>query len=162
MKKLLCLLLALLPLLGAAETAENPFAPYVLTAPEGCELQQRDGTYAFVSGTTRVVAIRIDRIPDEDPATALPRLMGQFDPQAVIGEEIITESGFYALQALHMDADESGIDQRIVMVLLNDGTLLILSGCDLNDDAVPVVQLMDALLATLTANGAPALPANEP
>ena len=166
MKRIICTLLALLcfalPALaegallaeGAPRAAEaTPFAPYALTTPEAVELTENEGTYTFVYGVTRVVAMVIERVPDEDPGEAIIRMMAQFEPDAVIGEDIPMAEGFVGLNALHTDKFGEGIDQLTVMVLSSEGDLLILSGYDLAGDETRLKALMDALLASLTADG---------
>lgn len=160
MKKILCILLAImcftLPALAeGAPLAEdvNPFAPYALTAPEGVELVEAEGTYTFVSGSTRVVAMVIARVPDEKPSEAVIRMMAQFEPDAVIGEDLPTVEGFVGLHALNTDKFGSGVDCLTVMVLSSAGDLLILSGYDLEGDEEAVQALLDGLLAALTVDG---------
>lgn len=153
MKKLLCILLTLLFVLPALAEEASPFAPYALTAPEGAVLSAGEGAPVFVSGTTRAVAQYISRVPDEAPAEALVRLMGQFAPEAVIGEELATAEGFSGLTAIQADAFGEGIDMRIAMVLSDAGDLLILSVYDMAGDGESAATLLDALLASLTLAG---------
>ena len=153
MKKLLCILLMLLMTLPALAQEENPFAPYAFTLPEGAALEEHEGTYTVVSGMTRVVVMMIPRVPDADPAEAIIRMMTQFEPQAVIGEDIPLTDGFIGLTALNTDKFGEGVDQTTVMILCAHGDLLILSGYDLTGDGEAVGALLDALLTGLTADG---------
>ena len=162
MKKFLCILLALLTMTvpALAEDA-NPFAPYVLTAPEGAELTDGEGSLTFVRENARVVAQVIDRVPDENPAEAVIRMMTQFEPEAVIGEDVPMAEGFTGLTALNTDKFGEGVDQITVMVLSREGDLLILSGYDLNGDEAQVQQLLDTMLASLTVDGSRIVTAKE-
>lgn len=159
MKKLICILLAICCLgsLALAEEA-NPFAPYTLTVPEGAALEENEGTHTVVSGVTRVVAMVIPRVPDENPSEAVIRMMGQFDPQAVIGKDLALAEGFTGLTAVAEDAFGKGVHRMNVMILCAHGDLLILSGYDLSGDTQAVQTLLDALLTTLTAGDAKLLP----
>lgn len=156
MKKLLCILLMLLMTFSAlAEEAENPFAPYALSLPEGAVLEENEGTHTVVSGMTRVVVMVIPRVPDAEPAEAIIRMMTQFEPQAVIGEDIPLAEGFTGVQALNEDKFGEGVDQTTIMILCAHGDLLILSGYDLTGDGEAVTALLETLLTGLTAEGAP-------
>lgn len=153
MKKLLCILLTLMFVLPALAEEDSPFAPYALTAPEGAALSAGEGAPVFVSGTTRAVVQYISRVPDEAPAEALVRMMGQFAPEAVIGEALATAEGFSGLTAIQADSFGEGIDTRIAMVLSDAGDLLILSAYDMAGDGESAARLLDALLAALTLDG---------
>lgn len=156
MKKLLCILMMLLLAFPAlAEGGYNPFAPYTLNAPEGVQLEENEGTHTFVSGMTRVVAMVIDRVPDADPAQAILRLMSQFEPNAVIEDELTFAAGHVGLAARTADKYGEDIHQHNLMILSPEGKLLILSGYDLEGDDSSVLALIDALLAALTVDGAP-------
>ena len=151
MKRIGCILLRmmLLPLSVSAEE-ENPFDPYCLTVPPAVTLEENEGTYAFVHGASRVVAMVIERVPDENPAEAVIRLMLQFDPEAVIGDDLPMAEGFVGLEAvIH------------VMILSADGSLLILSGHSLDGDGEQLRLLLDTLLSALTAAGVPIVLAPE-
>lgn len=154
MKKLLCILLACLcvALSTAAEEA-NPFAPYVLTAPEGAALEDGEGSLVFVAGQSRAVAQVIDRVPDADPAEAILRMMTQFEPFAVIGEDVSVVEGFVALSAVNEDKFGEGIDMFTIMVLSNEGDLLILSAYDMAGDDERALDLLDGLLENLAVDG---------
>jgi len=151
MKKTLCILLAILMFSLPALAEENPFAPYQLSVPEGAALEESESYHTVVSGMTRVVVIRIDRVPDADPASAILRLMSHFDADAVIGEKITVAEGYTAVQALTEDKHGKGIDALTVMILSPEGDLLILSGYDMNGDGDALQTLMDTLLSSLIA-----------
>ena len=155
MKKLLCILLMLMMTFPALAEEENPFAPYAFTLPEGAVLEEYEGTYTIVSGMTRVVAVLIPRVPDAQMGEAIIRMMTQFEPQAVIGEDIPLTEGFIGLTALNEGKFGEGVDQRTIMILCQHGDLLILSGYDLNGDDEAVSALMEALLTSLTVEGTP-------
>lgn len=154
MKKLLCILLAMLTFTVPAFAEDaNPFAPYVLTAPEGAELTEGEGSLTFVDGGARVVVQVIDRVPDADPAEAVIRMMTQFEPFAVIGEDVAAVEGFAAVSALNEDKFGEGVDMLTVMVLSHEGDLLILSAYEMGGDEAKAKALLGALLETLTVNG---------
>lgn len=160
MKRIICILLMLLfavPVLaeGTAPAAENPFAPFTLTVPEEVTVEDGEGSRTFVHGETRVVALLIDRVPDEDPAAAVIRMMGQFDPAAVIGEDLPTAEGFSGVEAVTKDKFGPGVDALTVMILSHEGELLILSGYNMAGSEVHVRGLLDTLLQGLTVDGAP-------
>lgn len=158
MKKIICMLLMLLfaiPALSeeAPLTDASPFAPYRMTVPDSVELVEKDGTFTYVYGPTRVVAMVIDRVPDEKPEEAIIRMMGQFEPDAVIGESIPAAEGYVGIRAVCADKFGEGEDQLIVMILGAQGDLLILSGYDMNGSEEHAQSLLDALLTNLTADG---------
>ena len=153
MKKIICILLAMLMLISFSIAEDvNPFAPYTLTIPKGAQLEESEGTYTVVSGLTRAVVTVIDRVPDENPAEAVIRMMAQFEPEAIIGVDVPMAEGFTGLSALHEGKFGEGVDQRIVMVLSHEGDLLILSAYDLNGDGEKAQALLDAILLGLTVN----------
>lgn len=157
MKKLICILLAIFCFTLPVLAEENPFAPYTLSIPEGVALEESEGTYTIVRDATRVVVIPISRVPDENPAEAIVRLMAQFEPQAVIGGDLPTAAGFTGLTALNADKFGEGVDQTTIMVLSDEGELLILAGYDLTGDAESLQTLLEEILAGLTAEGAPVI-----
>ena len=124
-------------------------------------LEENEGTHAFVHGASRVVAMVIERVPDENPAEAVIRLMLQFDPEAVIGDDLPMAEGFVGLEAVNGDKFGEGMDQINVMILSADGSLLILSGHSLDGDGEQLRLLLDTLLSALTAAGAPIVLAPE-
>lgn len=154
MKRVLCVLLALwmFAVHGLAEE-ENPFAPYGMTVPEGAVVEAGEGSQTFVRGATRVVAMVISRVPDEDPADALVRLMAQFDPQAVIEHDLFMSEGFYGLYAIHEDKFGEGVDAHNILVLTQSGDLLILSGYDMEGDGDGAERLVLEVLMLTTVDG---------
>lgn len=162
MKRYLCILLACLTLaLPAFAEDANPFAPYVLTAPEGAELTDGESSLVFVAGNTRVVAQVISRVPDADPAEAILRMMTQFEPFAIIGEDIAAAEGFVAVSAYNEGKFGDGVDLITVMVLSDGGDLLILSAYDMQGDEANAQALLDALLASLTVDGMYVIPGDK-
>lgn len=154
MKKMICVLLCLLLAAIPALAEENPFAPYVLTAPEGVQMEINEGSTAFTRGSARVLAMVIDRVPDEEPADAIIRLMAQFEPDAVQGDALALAEGYTGLTAVNEGRFGEGRDQLIVMILSDRGDLLILSAYDLSDDETQAQALLDQLLETLATEGA--------
>ncbi len=161
MKKMLCILLMLMFAFPALAQDANPFAPYALTSPEGAVLEEGEGSLTFVRGSTRVVAQVIARVPDEDPAAAVIRMMTWFEPFAVIGEDLPAAEGFVGVTALNEDKFGDGVDLITVMILGSDGDLLILSAYDLGGDEEAAQLLLDELLCALTAEGQPVVTAKE-
>lgn len=162
MKKLICILLAICCLCSVSLAEEiNPFAPFVLTLPDGAALEEREGTYTIVHDMTRVVVIVIDRVPDADPPAAIIRLMTQFEPLAIIGEDLVLAEGFTGLTSLKEDPAGKAADQVNIMVLSDKGDLLILSGYDMNGDRDQLQQLLDAILKDATVDGASIVPTEE-
>ena len=154
MKRILCILLMLLFALPVT-AEENPFSPFTLTVPEEVTVEVSEGSRTFVHGETRVVALLIERVPDEDPAEAVIRMMGQFDPAAIIGEDVSTAEGFSGVEAVTPDKYGPEIDVLTVMILSHEGELLILSGYNMAGSEVHVRALLDTLLSGLTVDGAP-------
>lgn len=166
MKKYLCILLMLLLTLpalaeGAPLAEDNPFAPFSLAIPEEVTVEEGEGSRTFVHGETRVVALLIERVPDENPADAVIRMMGQFDPAAVIGEDVPTAEGFSGVEAATKDKHGEGIDGLTVMILSHEGELLILSGYNMAGSEVHVRALLDTLLQGLTVDGSPVVLKNK-
>lgn len=152
-KQLVCILLMLLFALPAIAEEAAPLAPYALTAPEDAECVTNEEVVTFVRDTSRVVAQSISRVPDESPAEAIIRMMGQFDAEAIIGDDLAVMEGCVGLTATHADQFGEGVDVQIVMVLSAEGDLLILSAYDMAGDTESAARLLDALLDSLTLNG---------
>lgn len=166
MKRIICILLMLLmniPALAEEIPAAEAgiLAPFAVTVPEEVTVEDSEGACTFIHGQTRVVAIRIERVPDADPAGAVIRMMGQYDPAAVIGEDLPAAEGFTALEAATPDKFGDGVDALTVMILSHEGELLILSGYDMSGSEVHVRALLDTLLAGLTSDGKPVILKNE-
>lgn len=161
MKKMICILLVLLTFTVPALAEEAPtqveWPGYVLHIPEGVETESTESSVTFVADTARVVAIIIERVPDEDPAGAILRMLAQYDANAVVGEAVSMAEGFAAVQALSADKFDEGVDVLTVMVLSDEGDLLILSGYDTAGDEEKVQALLDAVLAHVKVHGEPIL-----
>lgn len=161
MNKMICILLMLCAFVLPAAAEESPLAPFEIAAPAQVALEENEGTFTYVYGMTRVVAMVIDRVPDADPAEAVQRMMGQFDPDAVLDGELPVRPGFAGLAAFSVDKYGAGVDALTVMILSETGELLILSGYDLNGEEAQVQQLLDALLANLSVDGSAVVTAQE-
>ena len=61
--------------------AGSALAPAQRGLPEDAHVEMTEGRITLVRGDSRVVAMVISRVPDEDPAAALPVLMQDFDPK---------------------------------------------------------------------------------
>ncbi len=153
---LFALLTALMCCLPAC-AEEVSLAPYALTLPAEVAVQPNEGSITYVVGDTRVVAMVISRVPDETPGAALPRLMEQFDEQAIFGADLVLQEGFVGMMATTPDKYGEGIDLRTVMVL-HEGELLILSGYDMTGDTQKTDALLETLLTALTLDGMPVMP----
>lgn len=152
MKRIICILLMLLFAVPAF-AQENPFAPYEIALPEGVTLTSNEGSHAFVMGKTRVVTMVIPRVPDEDPESALQRMVFQFDPDAVLGEALPMAEGYVGVHALSEGKLGEGVDTLHIMILSEAGDLLILSGYDLDGAEEKVHSLLETLLSQLSVNG---------
>ena len=51
---------------------ESALAPFNVVLPEDAHVEMAEGRITLVRGDSRVVAMVISRVPDEDPAAALP------------------------------------------------------------------------------------------
>ena len=181
MKKLIILLTALmmcLPALAEALPEAQPTEPLALSAfvfslPQDVQAVSADPDAATASlvhgnGSTRVVAMALTRVPDEeaDHAAELARLMELFAPGAQDFTPLTLTPGFHGLMAVTPYALEGAgterVDQVTVMVLWQTalrGELLILSGYDMMGDAAKARTMIDMLLHACTVNDAPVLPA---
>lgn len=172
MKRLMLLLLALMLTLPAAccgEAADSPVAPFILSVPETVEVIPGTGgaSQTLVNGTTRIVAMTLSRVPDEngDHAAALMQLMAQFSPDAQEHAPLSLAPGFYGLAAVTPEALEGlngmKVEQVTVMVLWQtelQGELLILSGYDMAGDGAAALEMITQLLTGATVNGMPVMP----
>lgn len=175
MKKLLIILLTAmmcmtwLPALSEGEMAA--LSPFVLMLPQDVTVQENAGgtsvTFLHGNGMTRVVAMVLERVPDEngDHAAELNRLMGQFAPDATDHMPLALSEDFYGLLAITPGALEGvgGVraDQVTMMILWQtplEGKLLILSGYDMQGETTRAWTLVDALAQALTVNGTPVVP----
>lgn len=158
MKKLIWMLVLALTLTSFALAEEGlPFAPFAIETPQNVVLSEHDGTWTFAADATRVVAIVISRVPDEDPTQALIRMMGQFEPNAIIGNELPVAEGFHGLTARTPDRFGKGVDQLTAMLLCDSGHLLILSGYDLQGQTDNTQSLIELLLYAVTVDGVQAV-----
>lgn len=178
MKRLTALLLMLLlalpcAALGEADTAETILAPYAIPAPEGVTAEVgvsgSSVTYVHENGTSRVVALTLHRVPDEngDHAAELEKLMYQYAPKAEELTPLSLADGFYGLAAFVPDILNGmgglQIPQVTVMVLWQsetEGELLILSGYDMlgiaGDPEAPWAMVAQLLEGT-QLNGKPVM-----
>lgn len=176
MKKLIVLLLALMMVLPVyAEEAEGLLAPFVITTPEGTTAVNGTGgasmTFLHPNGTTRVVAMVLRRVPDQeaDLAAMLQTLLAQLEPQAQPGAPLKDmTAGFHGLKAIapgvREGLNEAAVDQVMALVMWQtalEAELLILAGYDMAGDTAAAEGFIDALLAGAAVRGAPvmALPA---
>lgn len=181
MKKLIILLTALmmcLPALAEALPEAQPTEPltlssFVFALPQDVQAAAADPDAATASlvhgnGSTRVVAMALSRVPDEeaDHAAGLARLMELFAPGAQDLTPLTLTPGFHGLMAVTPYALEGAgterVDQVTVMVLWQTalrGELLILSGYDMMGDTAKARTMIDMLLHACTVNDAPVLPA---
>lgn len=158
MKKLLLLVLCLLLAANVALAADHAFGPYGVTLPDGAVLENTDGVYAIVRGSSRVVALHIDRVPDEDPAAALVRMLPLYDESAVQTGTLTLAAGCVGITALTANRLDEGVDQLTCM-LLHEGDLLILAGYDMQGDEQAATALLNDLLRGVTIDGVSIVPA---
>lgn len=154
MKRIICILLMLLltlPACGEENRAE--IGSYVLAVPEDVQTEKTESSVTFVQGNTRVVVILIERVPDADPESAVIRMMAQFDPDAMLEDDLLMAEGYVGLNAVATDKFGEGVDQLTTLVLGSTGELLILSGYDMDGDETKVQALVEQLLAGLTHDG---------
>ena len=159
MKEFICILLMLLLTIPAL-AEENPFAPYEIAIPEGAVLETGESSHTIVLDKTRAVVMRIPRVPDDDPETALIRMVFQFDPDAVLGEDILLPDGYAGVYALSENKLSEGVDTLHAMILSSTGDLLILSAYNLEGDEEQAQSLLEAILATLSVNATPLVQTN--
>ncbi len=139
-----------------AGAEESALSPYDLARPDGVTVTVNEGSLTYVLGQTRAVAQVISRVPDEDPADALPRLMAQFDPDAVFGPDLTLAEGFFGMTAVTAGKYGEGVDLHTAMVL-REGELLILSAYDMSGDPDAAAALLDLLLQAVSLDGTPIL-----
>lgn len=177
MKKLIALLLALLlclPALAESADVSGALAPFAITTPDDVTAQLAPGgtsvTFAHGNGSTRVVAMVLSRVPDEngDHAAGLERLMEQFAPGAQDFTHLSLTPGLHGLMAVTPGALEgvngTQVDQVTVMVLWQTslrGELLILSGYDMTGATDRTNAMINMLLRSATVNDAPVVPLTE-
>ena len=89
---------------------ESALAPFNVVLPEDAHVEMAEGRITLVRGDSRVVAMVISRVPDEDPAAALPILMQDFDPQTSETMDFDAQPGFCILGGVVNDAFGDGED----------------------------------------------------
>lgn len=129
---------------------QSMFAPFNLVLPEGAHVEITDSRVTLVQDASRVVAIHLSRVADEDPDSAITTLMQEFD--SATGETIpfTAEEGFSILGGVVYNAFNEGEDKITLMVLSHDGPLLILSGYNLDKNHHALYLFLTELLAGVT------------
>ena len=117
-------------------------------------MERAEGRSTLVRGDSRVVALVIPRVPDEDPAAALPILMQDFDPKTSETMDFDAQPGFCILGGVVNDAFGDGEDKITLMVLADSGELLILSGYNLARDHHALYLFLTELLENVSMDGA--------
>lgn len=132
------------------EFPQSMFAPFNLVLPEGAHVEITDSRVTLVQDASRVVAIHLSRVADEDPDSAITTLMQEFD--SATGETIpfTAEEGFSILGGVVYNAFNEGEDKITLMVLSHDGPLLILSGYNLDKNHHALYLFLTELLAGVT------------
>ena len=80
-------------------------------------------------------------------------LVGLVPFGAFATESSDSAEGFVGLEALAEDKLGAGVDQRTVMILSQEGELLILSGYSLEGDEEAAQSLLEQVLRGITVNG---------
>lgn len=133
---------------------DSALAPFNVVLPEDAHVETVEGRITLVQGDSRVVAMVISRVPDEDPAAALPVLMQDFDPKTSETMDFDAQSGFCILGGMVNDAFGDGEDKITLMVLADSGELLILSGYNLARDHHALYLFLMELLENVSMDGA--------
>lgn len=133
---------------------ESALAPFNVVLPDDTHVEMAEGRITLVQGDSRVVAMVISRVPDEDPAAALPVLMQDFDPQTSETMDFDAQPGFCILGGVVNDAFGDGEDKITLMVLADSGELLILSGYNLAQDHHALYLFLTELLENVSMDGA--------
>ena len=133
---------------------ESALAPFNVVLPEDAHVEMAEGRITLVRGDSRVVAMVISRVPDEDPAAALPILMQDFDPKTSETMDFDAQPGFCILGGVVNDAFDDGEDKITLMVLADSGELLILSGYNLARDHHALYLFLTELLENVSMDGA--------
>ncbi len=133
---------------------ESALAPFNVVLPEDAHVEMAEGRITLVRGDSRVVAMVISRVPDEDPAAALPILMQDFDPKTSETMDFDAQPGFCILGGVVNDAFDDGEDKITLMVLADSGELLILSGYNLARDHHALYLFLTELLENASMDGA--------
>lgn len=133
---------------------ESALAPFNVVLPDDTHVEMAEGRITLVQGDSRVVAMVISRVPDEDPAAALPVLMQDFDPKTSETMDFDAQPGFCILGGVVNDAFGDGEDKITLMVLADSGELLILSGYNLARDHHALYLFLMELLENVSMDGA--------
>lgn len=133
---------------------ESALAPFNVVLPDDTHVEMAEGRITLVQGDSRVVAMVISRVPDEDPAAALPVLMQDFDPKTSETMDFDAQPGFCILGGVVNDAFGDGEDKITLMVLADSGELLILSGYNLAQDHHALYLFLMELLENVSMDGA--------
>lgn len=133
---------------------ESALAPFNVILPDDTHVEMAEGRITLVQGDSRVVAMVISRVPDEDPAAALPVLMQDFDPKTSETMDFDAQPGFCILGGVVNDAFSDGEDKITLMVLADSGELLILSGYNLAQDHHALYLFLMELLENVSMDGA--------
>lgn len=133
---------------------ESALAPFNVVLPDDTHVEMTEGRITLVQGDSRVVAMVISRVPDEDPAAALPVLMQDFDPKTSETMDFDAQPGFCILCGVVNDAFGDGEDKITLMVLADSGELLILSGYNLAQDHHALYLFLMELLENVSMDGA--------
>lgn len=133
---------------------ESALAPFNVVLPDDTHVEMAEGRITLVQGDSRVVAMVISRVPDEDPAAALPVLMQDFDPKTSETMNFDAQPGFCILGGVVNDAFGDGEDKITLMVLADSGELLILSGYNLAQDHHALYLFLTELLENVSMDGA--------
>lgn len=133
---------------------ESALAPFNVVLPDDTHVEMAEGRITLVQGDSRVVAMVISRVPDEDPAAALPVLMQDFDPKTSETMDFDAQPGFCILGGVVNDAFGDGEDKITLMVLADSGELLILSGYNLAQDHHALYLFLTELLENVSMDGA--------
>lgn len=133
---------------------ESALAPFNVVLPDDTHVEMTEGRITLVQGDSRVVAMVISRVPDEDPAAALPVLMQDFDPKTSETMDFDAQPGFCILGGVVNDAFGDGEDKITLMVLADSGELLILSGYNLAQDHHALYLFLTELLENVSMDGA--------
>ena len=130
---------------------ESALAPFNVVLPEDAHVEMAEGRITLVRGDSRVVAMVISRVPDDDPAAALPILMQDFDPKTSETMDFDAQPGFCILGGVVNDAFGDGEDK---ITLMDSGELLILSGYNLARDHHALYLFLTELLENASMDGA--------
>ena len=133
---------------------ESALAPFNVVLPDDTHVEMAEGRITLVQGDSRVVAMVISRVPDEDPAAALPVLMQDFDPKTSETMDFDAQPGFCILGGVVNDAFGDGEDKITLMVLADSGELLILSGYNLAQEHHALYLFLMELLENVSMDGA--------